>query len=99
MYALLYPCKFKTLGVFTITINLMIDLPVLSYFLYFVRLAVPSFKNCSCLHCSFFQHRKLMKRYFVNKTEKEGLIAKCTCFFHKCLLSSVDFSAIAIVAA
>ena len=22
MYALLYPCKFKTLGVFTITINL-----------------------------------------------------------------------------
>ena len=40
-----------------------------------------------------------MKRYFVNKTEKEGLIAKCACVFHKCLLSSEDFSAIAIVAA
>lgn len=88
---------------FTITINLMIDLPTCSVviLLVFCRLAVPSCKNWSCLHCSFFLHRKLMKRYFVNKNtyKKEGLIiAKWTCLL-KCLLSSEGFSAIALVAA
>ena len=58
---------------FTITINLMIDLPTCSVviLLVFCRLAVPSYKNCSCLHCSFFLHRKLMKRYFVNKNTRK----------------------------
>ena len=54
MYALLYPCKFKTLGVFTITINLMIDLPVLSYFLYFVGWLSQASKIVSVFIAAFF---------------------------------------------